>query len=53
MLVKQYLGSHSVKYTGIQVDKRITGEWELDGITGSFECEEVYDEEYAKKKEQI
>ena len=35
----------------MQVDKKIIGEWELDGITGSFECEEVYDEEYARKKE--
>ena len=25
--------------------------WDLDGELGSFECEEVFDEEYAKKKE--
>lgn len=42
-----------MKYTGTQEGKKISGMWDLEGVIGSFECEEVFDEEYAKKKEII
>jgi len=30
--------------------KKIYGRWDINGQEGNFECEEVLDEEYAKKK---